>query len=153
MKKLELLISELETKITHSNKLSKAVSASSAGWHIDHSLLVVFNVTEAVKKSNPQEYKWEFNVSRFFVFGLNFFPRGKGKAPKSVVPKEEVTEEKLRAGVQAMKEKIKELDGLHPNSFFKHPYFGNLNLKGTIKMLELHTRHHIKIIDDIIKAG
>lgn len=36
--------------------------------------------------------------------------------------------------------------------FFKHPYFGNLNVKDAIKMLKLHTRHHIDIINDIIKG-
>jgi hypothetical protein len=52
----------------------------------------------------------------------------------------------------ALKEKIKELTGLHPNSFFVHPFFGKLNLKATIKMLEIHTKHHIYIINDIIIA-
>jgi len=45
------------------------------------------------------------------------------------------------------------LDSLKPGNFVIHPMFGHLNLKATKKMLKLHTRHHIDIINDIIKGS
>jgi hypothetical protein len=34
--------------------------------------------------------------------------------------------------------------------FFEHPYFGKLKLKETIRFLEIHTTHHLSIIEDIV---
>ena len=42
-----------------------------------------------------------------------------------------------------------DLETLNANSYFKHPYFGDLNLKKTLWFLNLHTNHHLKIIKDI----
>jgi hypothetical protein len=153
MKKLELLIAELESKIPHSDKINLSVSSAPVGWHIEHTLMASLQIIGAVKKSNPADYEWKFNLSKIFVFTLNKIPRGKAKAPKSVMPVNEINKDNLIKDTMALKEKIKELTGLHPNSFFVHPFFGKLNLKATIRMLRIHTQHHISIIDDIIHAG
>ncbi|MEY4335064.1 MAG: hypothetical protein RLZZ196_3814, partial [Bacteroidota bacterium] len=36
------------------------------------------------------------------------------------------------------------------NQFFVHPIFGKLNKKDTFTMLDIHTKHHLLIIQDII---
>ena len=47
------------------------------------------------------------------------------------------------------KNSLVDLETLNANSYFTHPYFGDLNLKKTIWFLNLHTNHHLKIIKDI----
>jgi hypothetical protein len=58
----------------------------------------------------------------------------------------------MKHSFELLKTRLPVLDTLHPNNYFKHPLFGNLNIKSTIKMLVLHTRHHIGIINDIMKG-
>lgn len=149
MNKLSAYLNILKSKIPESEKLNLAVSKSSVGWHIEHTILATIKIIEALKKSNPAEYKWEFNLSRLYVYSINKIPRGRGKAPKSVLPADEITAETLKSSIVIAKIKIEELNNLNPNNYFVHPYFGKLNLKHTIKFLNIHARHHIKIIEDI----
>lgn len=152
MKKLITLIEELETKVLDREKINTAVSASSVGWHVHHCLLVGLQIIQAVEKSNPETYTWKFNMRKFVVYTLNKIPRGKAKAPESVLPKEHMTDGEMKLTFELLKTRLQVLEILHPNHYFKHPFFGNLNVTATIKMLKLHTKHHIGIINDIIKG-
>ncbi len=151
MDKLLKLLNELESKIPNSERLNLSVSKSSVGWHIEHTLITTIEIIKALKNSMPQDYKWKFNPARVFVYAINKIPRGKGRAPQSVLPKGLIVTDNLSKNIQVAKMKVKELSDLHSNNYFEHPYFGKLNLKPSIKFLKLHTRHHIKIINDITK--
>jgi hypothetical protein len=153
MTELNQLLHQLEIQINNHEKLNPAVSQSSIGWHLDHSLLVINGIVKQLKNSNPEQYKWQFNLLRFYIQTINKFPRGKAKAPKIVQPTESSSIEVLTAKIEVAKNCIIELESLPPNSFFKHPYFGNLNLKKTIWFLKLHTKHHLKIIEDITRKA
>lgn len=152
MNRLTALVNELETKIRHSEKINTVISKTAVGWHIQHSLLVALQIINAVEKSNPADYKYKFSFPKFLVYTLNKIPRGKAKAPERVMPREAFNTDDLKKDIELLKSRITVLNSLHPGNFFVHPYFGNLNLKATIKMLRLHTKHHINIINDIIKG-
>jgi hypothetical protein len=152
MKKLSALLTELEKSIPNSEKLNISVSASSVGWHIEHTLLTTSRIIETVKKSNPKEYKGSFNIKRFFVFAANKIPRGKGQAPETVRPQSIAAPDELRKKIEKAKAKVEELSSLNPNNYFEHPYFDKLNLKAAIRFLNIHTKHHINIINDIVKG-
>jgi hypothetical protein len=151
MKKLNALLTQLENNIPHYEKLHTAVSAVSVGWHIEHTLLTTTTIIEALKKSSPEGYNWQFNTTRFFVFTTGKIPRGKGKAPKSVQPVI-LNTTNLKTKIEAAKAKINELSTLNTNNYFLHPFFGKLNVKATIKFLNIHMRHHLNIINDIVIA-
>lgn len=151
MNNLLMLIDELGSKIPYWSKLDNSVSQSSIGWHIQHTLLATKKILIAVESSDPKKYKWKFNLTRSIVFTLNRIPRGRGKAPKSVIPNEPFEVSAILNEMEALKTRIRLLDRLNSNSHFEHPYFGSLNLKTTIKFLEIHTKHHIAIINEIIK--
>lgn len=152
MDKLLRLINELEACIPYSEKSNPAVSKSSVGWHIQHCLLVGMKIINAVEKSDPEKYRWKFNLMKTLVYTLNKIPRGKAKAPDAVQPKDPFNTDTLIRDVAQLKQRIGILPGLKPNNYFEHPYFGNLNLKATTRMLRLHTKHHLDIINDIIKV-
>lgn len=149
MTKLNALLNELESHIQDYEKSNPAISASTIGWQIDHSLIMVNVIVNQVRNSNPEEYKWRFNTLRAFFRIANKFPRGKARAPKSVRPIDTASIEDLKEKILLAKKNVAELELLPANSYFTHPIFGNLNLKQTLWFLELHTKHHLKIIEEI----
>lgn len=149
MSNLKTLVNQLESYIANYEKVNPAVSQSSIGWHIDHSLMVINGIIDELKKSNPKQYKWRLNWNRIFIQSINKIPRGKAKAPKVVQPATAATAAKLISMLEIAKNNVVDLESLHANSFFTHPYFGDLNLKKTLWFLNLHTNHHLKIIKDI----
>ncbi len=153
MKKLEGILQELESKISKQDLINHKISKSTVGWQIEHILLTINLIIGAIKKSNPNEYKWKFSFPRLLIFTMNKIPRGRAQAPKIVQPKDNFTVESLKKHLELAKKNIHELNSLKKNHHFDHPYFGKLNLKPTIKFLEIHTKHHLEIINDIIKSG
>lgn len=151
MKKLNNLIIQLEGNIPNQQIANHHISKSNIGWHIKHSLLIIDGIIESLKKSNPKKYKWNFKILRLIVFTLNRIPRGRGKSPKIVIPKK-YDELSLIKDCQNALIKIKELESIDKDRYFKHPYFGNLKLHKAIKFLEIHTIHHLEIINDILNT-
>lgn len=149
MKRLQSILNQLESHIPNHEKVNLAVSESTVGWQIDHSLLVFNGVIDQLKNSNPENYKWKFNKMRLLIQIVNKIPRGKVKSPKSVRPIEIATIEDLKAKLDLAKKNLSDLETLEANSYFTHPFFGDLNLKSAIWFLGLHTKHHLKIIEEI----
>jgi hypothetical protein len=150
MHKLLNYVKELESKIPNQEDYNPEISKSNVGWHIEHILLTNKMILEAVEKSNPADYTWSFKLPRIVVFTMNKIPRGRAKAPKVVVPKT-YDEQTLLEHLKIVTLKIQGLENMSSDKYFDHPYFGNLRLNKTIKFLEIHTKHHLEIINDIIK--
>ena len=151
MEKLKMLLEELESKIESFEMINPAVSTSSVGWHIEHSFLVINVIIDGLKKSNPNDYRWKFNLKRLYVYTINKILRGGSKAPKRVQPQNNFSQESLKNHFLITSDKLKELSNLNPDNYIEHPVLGKLNAKPAIKFLFIHTRHHIDIINDIIK--
>lgn len=151
MRNLEKLVEELISNIVHKDKVKLDVSKSNVGWHLDHSSKVINGIIFQLKNSNPDNYKRNFNLKRLFVFTLNKIPRGKANAPKSVQSFEKINETDLTNQLEISEKLIQEIDKLDKNCNFIHPYFDILNKKQTIKFLNIHTNHHLKIIKDILQ--
>lgn len=151
MNPLQNLLFQLENHIPNFEKTNSKISSSSIGWQIDHCLLVINGVIGQVEISNPTEFKSKFNFNRLIVFTTGKIPRGKIRAPKMVTPISIATAEELKSNIEIAKNKVSKLNNLPKNSFFKHPFLSDLNVKQTEKFLAIHTKHHLKIIEDILK--
>jgi len=149
MNNLDKFIDQLEQNIPFCETRNKEVSQSDVAWHIEHSLLTISGITDALVKSDPREYKWSFNFIRMVVMTTKKIPRGRAKAPKVVQPKGELTPAGLQKHISETRNKIKALQGLSTDKYFEHPFFGNLKLGQTLSFLEIHTKHHLGIIEDI----
>lgn len=147
LKQINELDSFIKAGDSHSNKISK----KGTYWHIDHSLKVLEGIPEVLKNSNPQDYQPKFSFLKLIIMSTGYMPRGKGRAPKQVVPDTALSKEELLLKLNKVRESVKSLMTLENNKTFKHPLFGWLDLKDTIKFMGIHTHHHLKIIKDIIK--
>jgi len=145
------LIKELESYIVVKNKRNDTVSTSDIAWQIDHSLKVFNLVSDTLLNSDPNLHSSKFNKWRLLCFTIGYFPRGKVKAPKFVRPPEVISIEDLELQLQLAYQNVEEIKAADENAHFKHFIFGVLNKNRTIRFLQLHTNHHLKIIRDILK--
>ena len=152
LEKLHLEVSALEQHITNHHLANLKISKGAIGWHIDHSLKVINNVSLALKRSDPETYKNNFTFLGKVFFALGFFPRGKAKVPQLVRPPEIILKTDLLSQLDLAKTNINALSNADKNAYFKHPLFGHINSTRVYRFLAMHTHHHIKIINDIMDA-
>ncbi len=151
MNRLDKLLTQLETKIPFYETAKIEVSTGTVGWHIEHSLLTLNGITDFLIESNPEDYKWKFNFVRIIVLSMKKIPRGRAKSPEIVQPKDNIDKTHLEIHLSKTRNNIKKLEHLSRKKYFEHPFFGKLKLQQTINFLEIHTNHHLEIIEDIIK--
>ncbi|MBP6432015.1 MAG: DinB family protein [Ferruginibacter sp.] len=147
---LQGLVNTLSTHIDNKDVANDAISKANVGWHIQHSFIVIAKIIEATKQSNPSNYKWKFNFKRTLIYSLKKIPRGKARAPKTVMPVELANAQTLHQLKEQALQAISILNTLDKKNYFSHPFFGNLKLSHTIKTLNIHTKHHLNIITDIL---
>ncbi len=152
MQKLERLVHTLENKISYLETLNPEVSKGSVGWHIEHVLLTINEIVKAIERSNPKEYKAKFSLAKLWIFSLKKIPMGRIRAPESVRPADNFTNESIKKHFAITYNSISQLDHLEKNNFFTHPFFGHLNIKSSRKFIHIHTNHHLNIIDKILMA-
>jgi len=151
MKMFQKELDAIERYIKVKDTENLRVSKGNIAWHLDHSLKVINSVCTSFKASKESEYKRQFNATRALIFTLGFFPRGKVKAPKQVVPPTVIEKKDIENQLKEAIENIEVIKNLHPHQNFVHPIFKQLNRQQTLKFLKLHTNHHLKIIHDILK--
>lgn len=147
---LDPQLNELEYYLQFRDSLNVDVSKVAVAWHLDHSLKVINQISDALKNSDPKEYKRNINFIRTLVFIMGSMPRGVGIAPESVTPPAKIITENILSQLEEARQKILEIDTLENKSHFTHSVFGQLNKKQTKKFFKIHTKHHLKIIKDIL---
>ena len=145
MQKLRKQLDELESYIPQLEARNDAISASTVGWQIEHSLLVISSVIEGVKRSDPSKYKWSFRPFKYLIFWRGKIPRGKSKAPKFVVP-DTFTAESLQNHIESCRAKEIDFESVGAGHYFSHHYFWDTKKKYVIPFLYMQTDHHLKII-------
>ena len=150
MKQLQQQLSGLQSHISHYELLNPLVSQASVGWHIEHSLLVINGIIKTLQTSDPTKYHRTFNLRKTLVLLVGTFPRGRAKAPESVTP-QSYDKATLLTHAATTENKLKELEMISAGQFFKHPLFGHLKVKAAIRFIGIHTKHHLDIIEDIVK--
>ncbi|MEO0505585.1 MAG: DUF1569 domain-containing protein [Bacteroidota bacterium] len=141
----------LQAYISKRDAANPSVSKVDVAWHIDHSLKTINRVYEELDKSNPEEYRYTFSFSRICIFAWGDFPRGVAQAPKVVRPPKKIETDNLYSQWEEARQNLDKLKELDDRVHFKHPYFNIINKGQTKRFLRIHTRHHLRIIEDILK--
>lgn len=143
-------LAELEALLVYSDSINTKVSKASVGWQIDHSLLTISRIYQALDTSNSEEYKSKFNIGRSIMFTFNRIPRGRAEAPATVRPQPSPDLDSIKIHLNEAKQALSLIDSLNENAHFTHPLIGMLNRKDTKLFLKIHTNHHLKIIGDVL---
>lgn len=146
-------LAEIESLIEKRKVRNTAVSEADVAWHLDHMLLVVNRLYDALENSNPEDFESELNASRLVVFTTGIIPRGRAQAPDEVRPPEVIEKSDIEAQLSKAKERIAKLKDLDEKAYTKHPVFGMIDRGQTQRLMKVHTRHHLKIVRDILKSG
>ena len=151
--RLAASVDEIERYITQRDLLSKEVSEADVAWHLDHSLKVILAIHEQLGASDPERYEYSFKPLRTLVFTAGRFPRGVATSPKSVLPPEVIRTEDIRAQLAKVRAILPRLAQLDRKQFYNHFKFGKLNRRRSVKFMGIHTRHHLRIVRDIVRAA
>ncbi len=143
-------LNKIEKYLLHRDSLNTQISKVTVAWHLDHSLKVINGICDSLQKSKPEIFKRKFNMARIFSFTFGFIPRGRAQSPKSVMPPDTIKTEDIVSQLMTARNKLIGLEALNEKSNFKHPVFDQLDKKQTKRFIEIHTRHHLKIIKDIL---
>lgn len=136
-----------------------AKSCGVSGWtpaeHLDHLIKVSSSIVRRLLDLEAVPLPSGINpVGRLILF-LGRIPRGKGKAPERLRGTK-VTAAELLASLDRLRADVERLQDAHLSRkrgpVVPHPRFGGLTAAQAIDFTVLHNRHHLQIIDDILKA-
>lgn len=142
-------LGELREASVNPDASKQSISRWSVGMHIHHCCLVILEICNHLKNSvPPPPKKWSFLKS--FLFLTGFIPRRRGVAPEKTLPLESLLPQELYKLLDEAERAIEEIKNIDRQKWFKHPVFGVITGDEGIKFIEIHNRHHLKIIRDIL---
>lgn len=144
-------LDQIESLISDRDRINKDISKVDVAWHLDHMLKTINEITNALEESKPEAYRSSFNAARIMSLTFGFIPRGRAKSPEVVRPPDQILTEDIFSQLEIARTNINVLNKLDKNSHFEHPVFGVINKPTTIRFIEVHTNHHLKIIRDILE--
>lgn len=154
MKPLGQQLQLLEQILLSKNVVKTSVSKKSSHWHAAHSLSVIEKVLliTAGKIAAPEIKPQGKPFLKWVILKTGFIPRGKAKAPKAVTPLNippTIDSVNRISNIALLKEEIMHIK---PHPFF-HPSLGKFDFDQTLRFLQIHTNHHLKIIKDLQKKS
>ena len=146
------IIEELTTLTDFAERRADAVSAWSVGTHIQHLSLAMSGISKALLASSSPMPPPRFSVPKFFVLLFGRIPRGRGRAPKVTIPEKESSKEEILVALAAARQGMEAAQSVPFDRWFQHPMFGPLTKDQTLRFVEIHNRHHLAIIKEILAA-
>ena len=144
-------LQKIESLLPKIDVTNYQVSKASVGWHLEHLLLILNSSLKGLTMTDPKDYTPKFSLKKFVFLNFGLIPRGKIRAPKQFIPLAVPTRESILKLMNLAKERLEATKNLPDKSFITHPFLGDFDKKTTLRFLWLHTNHHLKIADDILK--
>lgn len=151
MKSIKNQLQKIESLLSKIDVTNDKVSKASVGWHLEHLLLILNSSLKGLTMTDPKDYKPKFSLNKFVFLNFGLIPRGKIRAPKQFIPLEVPTRESILKLVNLARTRLEAVKNLPEKSFITHPFLGDFDKKTTLRFLWLHSNHHLKIVDDVLK--
>lgn len=132
--------------------LAPDVSKWSVGMHVQHCGLAMNVVLQALVSSEGSPPRSRFNPITSAIFLTGRIPRGRGRSPEQAIPDDGVTPDELETILDDSERWLGEASQVSADHWFRHFAFGVLDRDRTLKFLRIHNRHHLRIVQDILRA-
>ncbi len=149
----DFLVEELtviEHYLSQKEVANEAVSQADVAWHLDHMLKTINEISTDLINSDPDGFTPRFNVQRVVIHTTGIIPRGTAQSPPGTVPPDVVLPDSLRVQLARARENLKSISALEERAYFAHPVFDHLDRDQARRFIQIHTRHHLKIIREIL---
>lgn len=149
---LEKLAAETDERLAYR---AQRISTWSIADQLDHIARATQAMTGAIEMALLPEAPTDGRASLVgrAVLATGWIPRGVGKAPESTQP-ETGSREQLgnlladaRRALDRLEPRLPEIDGAQGR--VNHFAFGDLTPRQWLRIIDIHTRHHLKIVRDI----
>lgn len=142
-------LDHLRASVANASVRVPSVSDWSIGMHVHHCCLAMILICESLRDSVPPPPRSEFSLVPWLIFTSGRIPRGRGKSPDIVLPRADVSPTELHAHLDESEQLVTEANDLDPQSWFNHFAFGVLRRDKTLRFIQIHNHHHLRIIADI----
>ncbi len=139
---------------------AETVSRWSVGQHLEHLALSDAAVAAGLDKlaAAPGAVEGGPNLLGRMILLFGIIPRGKGRAWQQLLPGETIDGERLAASFDDLARRLEAVYEPHPGELeappgkFRHRIFGILHAFQWLRFVDIHHRHHGRIIRDIRRA-
>ncbi len=145
-------LEHFRASVVEASSCVPAVSDWSIGMHVHHCCLAMIGICGSLKESVPPPPRSGFSLVTSLIFMSGWIPRGRGKSPQVVLPRRDVSPAELDAQLDESERLLTEAHDLDPQASFRHFAFGVLRRDKALRFMEIHNRHHLRIISDIAAA-
>ncbi len=147
-------VENLRTSVARAALRAPAVSEWSIGMHVHHCCLAMIRICQSLIASTPPPPtpRSRFSFLTALVFSSGRIPRGRGRSPDVVLPRQDISPAELLTLLDRSKRILTEAHDLDPKTWFRHFAFGVLDRNNTLRFIRIHNRHHLRIISDIVAA-
>ncbi len=130
-----------------------ALSDWSIGMHIHHCCLAMMRISQSLIASTPPPPRTRFSLRTTRILLTGRIPRGRGRSPEVVMPREDITTADLLTLLDEAERILTQVSHLDSRTWFRHFAFGVLKRDKAIRFMRIHNRHHLSIISDITAAS
>jgi hypothetical protein len=131
------------------------LSRWSPSEHIDHSVKVMSSIVRRLLQADADPGRPLSAVGRLILL-FGWIPRGRGKSPERLRGAR-TTREELAAALDALASQLARLEASHlalaRGPVVPHPRFGGMTPPQAVRFAAIHTKHHLKIVADLLRQG
>jgi hypothetical protein len=124
-------------------------SSWSVAEQFDHTLKVATSILSILESENPKVLSRPCSLLGRVVLSIGYIPRGKAKSPERLAGTQ-ATEAELREKLGQLETSLARLAAQKMNRskvpIVPHPIFGGLTPAQAMRLLVVHTEHHLKIV-------